>query len=214
MTEFSHTAVIGAGVIGASWASLFLASGRSVAVFDPAPQTETMVKQTVENVWPVLEKLDLTAFGNPNNITFHDNLSAAVEGAAFVQESVPERIEIKHALYREIESLLEPDVVVASSASGLTLSEMQTGWNDPGSLVLGHPFNPPHLIPILWTRLNRFINLLVRSLFVSIVKFRVTLLTGYRRPCGAKLYISLQPVWHRLKMLTQLCGQALGFDGQ
>lgn len=149
MTEFSHTAVIGAGVIGASWASLFLASGRSVAVFDPAPQTETMVKQTVENVWPVLEKLDLTAFGNPNNITFHDNLSAAVEGAAFVQESVPERIEIKHALYREIESLLEPDVVVASSASGLTLSEMQTGWNDPGSLVLGHPFNPPHLIPLV-----------------------------------------------------------------
>lgn len=149
MTEFSHTAVVGAGVIGASWASLFLASGRSVAVYDPAPQTETMVKQFVENAWPVLEKLGMTVNGNLDNITFHNKSAAAVEGAAFVQESVPERIEIKHALYQEIESVLASDVVVASSASGLMLSEMQKGWNNPGPLVLGHPFNPPHLIPLV-----------------------------------------------------------------
>lgn len=149
MTEFSHTAVVGAGVIGASWASLFLASGRSVAVYDPAPQTETMVKQFVENAWPVLEKLGMTVNGNLDNITFHNKSVAAVEGAAFVQESVPERIEIKHALYQEIESVLASDVVVASSASGLMLSEMQKGWNNPGPLVLGHPFNPPHLIPLV-----------------------------------------------------------------
>jgi 3-hydroxybutyryl-CoA dehydrogenase len=72
-----------------------------------------------------------------------------VEGAAFVQESVPERIAIKHALYGEIEPALSNEAVVATSASGLTLSEMQAGWKDPSRLVLGHPFNPPHLIPLV-----------------------------------------------------------------
>jgi len=108
-----------------------------------------MVKRYVDTVWPVLEKLNLTENGNPDRITFHDTPSKAVEGALFVQESVPERIEIKHALYREIEASLSPDVIVASSASGLTLSEMQQGWSDPQSFVLGHPFNPPHLIPLV-----------------------------------------------------------------
>jgi len=146
MTEFATTAVLGAGVIGASWASLFLASGRSVAVYDPAPKTESTVKRAIESAWPVLEKLDLTEHGDPENITFHSSPAAAVEGAKFVQENVPERIEIKHALYKEIESSLAANVVVASSASGLTLSEMQKGWNNPAPFILGHPFNPPHLI--------------------------------------------------------------------
>jgi len=149
MKEFAHTAVLGAGVIGASWSALFLASGRSVAVYDPSPQTESMIKGYVEKAWPVLEKINLTEHGNPDNITFHNSASEAIEGALFIQESVPERIEIKHALYKQIESLLSPEVVVASSASGLTLSEMQRGWNDPAPLVLGHPFNPPHLIPLV-----------------------------------------------------------------
>jgi len=149
MKEFAHTAVLGAGVIGASWSALFLASGRSVAVYDPSPQTESMIKGYVEKAWPVLEKINLTEHGNPDNITFHGSAPEAIEGALFVQESVPERIEIKHALYKEIEPLLSPEVVVASSASGLTLSEMQQGWNNPAPLVLGHPFNPPHLIPLV-----------------------------------------------------------------
>ena len=149
MNEFAHTAVLGAGVIGASWASLFLASGRSVAVYDPSPQTKSSVKRFIDSAWPVLEKLKLTEFGNPDNISFHNSPNAAVDDALFVQESVPEQIEIKRALYQEIETSLASDAVVASSASGLTLSEMQAGWNDPGSLILGHPFNPPHLIPLV-----------------------------------------------------------------
>jgi len=149
MTEFAQTAVLGAGVIGASWTALFLASGRSVAVYDPSPQTESMVKSYVETAWPVLEKLGLTDKGSPDNITFQSSATKAVSDALFVQESVPERIDIKHALYKEIESALPPEAVIASSASGLTLSEMQSGWNNPGALVLGHPFNPPHLIPLV-----------------------------------------------------------------
>ncbi len=149
MTEFQHTAVLGAGVIGASWTALFLASGRSVAVYDPTPDVEAQVKQYIEKAWPVLTQLGLTASGNPDNLTFHSTASEAITDALFIQESVPERIELKHALYREIESLLNPDTVIASSASGLTLSEMQAGFSNPSQLVLGHPFNPPHLIPLV-----------------------------------------------------------------
>lgn len=150
MAEFEKTAVLGAGVIGASWAALFLASGRSVAVYDPAADAEKTVLRTyIEKAWPTLTELGLTTQGDPDALTFHDQPVDAVDRATFVQESVPERVEIKHALYAEIEEALAPDTVVASSASGLTLSEMQAGWRDPSRFVLGHPFNPPHLIPLV-----------------------------------------------------------------
>lgn len=149
MTDFNHTAVLGAGVIGASWTALFLASGRSVAVYDVSKDVEKQVRDYVERSWPTLVELGLVKGGNPDAVSFHASASKAVEGAAFVQESVPERIAIKHALYREIEPSLAADAVVATSASGLTLSEMQAGWEDPSRFVLGHPFNPPHLIPLV-----------------------------------------------------------------
>ncbi len=151
MNEFRTTAVLGAGVIGASWASLFLASGRSVAVYDPDPNAKSTVLEYINNAWLVLQKLGLTENSNQSgsNIEFHTSAADAVAGADFIQESVPERIEIKHAIYREIENALTKDAVIASSASGLTLSEMQSGFKDPSKLVLGHPFNPPHLIPLV-----------------------------------------------------------------
>jgi len=149
MDKPNHAAIIGAGVIGASWTALFLAAGTRVAVHDPAPDAETSVRDYVENAWPVMEQLGLTARGNPNAVSFHASPAEAVEDAGFVQESVPERLPVKHALYAEIEPALAPGAVVASSASGLTLTEMQGGWRDPSRLVLGHPFNPPHLIPLV-----------------------------------------------------------------
>ncbi len=145
----SHTAVLGGGVIGASWASLFLAAGRSVAVFDPAAGAEHHVRQYVESAWPTLLELGLADNGNPDAISFHSDARAAVEGASFVQESVPERLPIKHELFAEIEPAMTADAIVASSASGLTLTEMQGGWTNPSRFVLGHPFNPPHLIPLV-----------------------------------------------------------------
>ncbi|ODT17546.1 MAG: 3-hydroxyacyl-CoA dehydrogenase [Kaistia sp. SCN 65-12] len=149
MTNSMHTAVLGAGVIGASWTALFLASGRSVAVYDVSSGVEKFVRNYVQRAWPTLTELGLAKNGNPEAVSFHPTASAAVEGAAFVQESVPERLAIKHALYGEIEQSLTPEAVVATSASGLTLSEMQAGWKDPSRFVLGHPFNPPHLIPLV-----------------------------------------------------------------
>jgi len=149
MADFDHTAVLGAGVIGASWTALFLAAGKSVAVYDASPHVEGYVKKQIESVWPVLEQLKLTERGTPEQVTFHTTAQEAVEGRQFVQESVPEDVQIKHALYADIESSLDAQAVVASSASGLTLSEMQVGWAEAKQFVLGHPFNPPHLIPLV-----------------------------------------------------------------
>ncbi|MEW6629625.1 MAG: 3-hydroxyacyl-CoA dehydrogenase NAD-binding domain-containing protein [Pseudomonadota bacterium] len=149
MTNVNHTAVLGAGVIGASWTALFLASGYSVSVFDVSDTAEAQVRNYVEQAWPVLKELGLTERGNPDRVSFHKSPADAVDGAHFVQESVPERLNIKHELFAAIEPALAPEAVVASSASGLTLSEMQAGWKNPGRFVLGHPFNPPHLIPLV-----------------------------------------------------------------
>ncbi|WP_136439338.1 3-hydroxyacyl-CoA dehydrogenase NAD-binding domain-containing protein [Pacificoceanicola onchidii] len=147
--EFQHTACLGGGVIGASWTALFLASGRSVAVHDPAPGVEKQVRDYVEMAWRTMTELGLTENGNPDAISFHSSAAEAVAGAGFVQENVPERLPIKHATFAEIEPVLDGSAIVASSASGLMLSQMQGGWKDPARFVLGHPFNPPHLIPLV-----------------------------------------------------------------
>ena len=145
----SHTAVLGAGVIGASWTALFLASGRSVTIFDPDPQAEANVRTYVERAWPTMAELGLTRRGDPDRVAFVRSAAQAVEGAGFVQENVPERAPVKHATFAEIEPVLMPGAVVASSASGLTLGQMQEGWQTPARFILGHPFNPPHLIPLV-----------------------------------------------------------------
>ncbi len=148
-TQFHTVAVLGAGVIGASWTSLFLAAGLKVRVYDPIAGAEAKVRDYIDNAWPVLTQLGLTELGNKDLVSFHSDPAEAVQGAQFVQESVPERLPIKHALYRQIEPHLDANAVVASSASGLMVSEMQAGWQDPSRFILGHPFNPPHLIPLV-----------------------------------------------------------------
>ena len=149
MNDVTQCAVLGAGVIGASWTALFLASGRSVAVYDPVEGAEDAVRAYVERAWPTMDALGLTERGDPGRVTFHGSAAEAVRGAGFVQENVPERVAVKHATFAEIEPVLAPGAVVASSASGLTLGQMQAGWRAPGRFILGHPFNPPHLIPLV-----------------------------------------------------------------
>jgi len=147
--EVSRTAILGAGVIGASWAALFLAARRSVAVYDSAPGAEDAARRYIDTAWPTLAQLGLTERGDAARITFHDSAKSAVQGPDFVQENVPERLAVKHALFAEIAPALAPHAITASSASGLTLSQMQQGWPDPAHFILGHPFNPPHLIPLV-----------------------------------------------------------------
>lgn len=140
--------VIGGGTIGASWAALFAAAGMTVKIYDPADEAAQMVRAYVGRAWPSLERLGLVK-SSAQDLQFVAEPEAAVEGCGFVQESVPERLEIKHAIYRRIEPALDPQAIVATSASGLLLQDMQQGWTDPSRFILGHPFNPPHLIPLV-----------------------------------------------------------------
>lgn len=149
MTEIKQTAVIGAGVIGASWTALFLAAGMDVNIHDPSPTVEQYVDDYVTRAWSTLLELGLAVEGRKGTLRFFDTAAKAVEGTQFVQENVPERINIKHALFEEIEPHLLPEAIVCSSASGLMVSEMQEGWKNPSRFILGHPFNPPHLIPLV-----------------------------------------------------------------
>ena len=149
MTEFERVSVIGAGVIGSSWATLFLAAGLQVEVFEPNPDGERAARRYVERAWPTLEALGLAENGDPERIRFHASATQAVGEAQFVQESVPEQLSLKLELFAEIEPFLLPEAIVASSASGLMVSEMQREWNDPSRFLLAHPFNPPHLIPLV-----------------------------------------------------------------
>ena len=148
-SQVERVAVLGAGTIGASWTAQFLARGLSVAVYDPAPGYQTRVRAFVDAAWPSLQRLGLAAGADPTRISFHDDPAAAVEGAALVQENGPENLETKRALFARIESALAPETVVASSTSGIMPSELQAGRRGPERYVVGHPFNPPHLIPLV-----------------------------------------------------------------
>ena len=145
----SRVAVLGTGTIGASWAAFFLSRGLEVAASDPAPHAEGFLRHFIEQAWPALERLGLHPGADPARLTFHADPVAAVDGAGFVQENGPERIEVKVELLRRVDAVLSPDVLIASSSSTLLPSAMQAGCRHPERLVLGHPFNPPHLIPLV-----------------------------------------------------------------
>lgn len=141
--------VVGTGVIGASWAAYFLARGLEVSATDPAPGARERLAEAIALHWPTLVKSGLAEGASQDNLTFHASLEAALEGVQFVQESGPERIDLKRALFTRIDAALTEDVLIASSSSGLLMSDVQTACRYPQRVVLGHPFNPPHLIPLV-----------------------------------------------------------------
>jgi 3-hydroxyacyl-CoA dehydrogenase len=142
--------IIGTGVIGASWASLFLAKGLDVIATDIAPDAETSLRRFVKAAWPALERLGLAPGASQSRLTFTPDMPAALRDADFVQENGPERIDFKKKLYRQLDELLPADVIIASSSSGLTMSEIQSDCRlHPERCVIGHPFNPPHLVPLV-----------------------------------------------------------------
>src|ERR1700688_3958549 len=142
--------IIGTGVIGASWAALYLAKGLEVVATDIAPNAEPALKRFVEAAWPALKRLGLAPGASQSKLTFTADLLAAEKGADLVQENGPERIDFKKKLYGQLDEALPPDVIIASSSSGLTMSEIQQGARShPERCVIAHPFNPPHLIPLV-----------------------------------------------------------------
>jgi carnitine 3-dehydrogenase len=144
-----RVAVVGAGTIGASWATLFLAHGLEVAVCDPAPEVERRVRGFIAGAWPSMTRLGLAEGADPERLRFHGDPAAAAEGAPFVQESGPENLAAKQALFARMEQGLEPDAIVASSTSGLLPSDLQARRIGPERYLVAHPFNPPHLMPLV-----------------------------------------------------------------
>jgi len=143
-------AIIGTGVIGASWTALFLAKGLQVVATDIAPNAEAALRKFVETAWPALKRLGLSPGASQSNLKFTAAMAQAVSGVDLVQENGPERIDFKQKLYGQLDELLSPDVIIASSSSGLTMSDIQKGAaSHPERCVIAHPFNPPHLIPLV-----------------------------------------------------------------
>src|ERR1700675_3001764 len=143
-------AIIGTGVIGASWTTLFLAKGLDVVATDVAPDAEAALKRFIAAAWPALQRLGLAPGASQNRLSFTAALTDAVKDADLVQENGPEKIDFKKTLYRQLDKVLHPGVIIASSSSGLTMSEIQSACEmHPERCVIGHPFNPPHLVPLV-----------------------------------------------------------------
>ncbi len=149
-TRVQQVAVIGAGVIGGGWAAHFLRQGLRVTAWDPAPDGEARLRGLVAQVWPTMEQLGLAAGASLSRLSFTADLAEALRGAEFVQESAPERLDLKQALLAQIDAAAPADIVISSSTSGYAMTAMAVKCTQhPERLVVGHPFNPPYLIPLV-----------------------------------------------------------------
>ena len=142
-------AVVGTGVIGASWAAYFLAKGFDVAATDPADGAEKRLRTLVDGFWPAFEHIGLAAGASRSRLRFDPHIVRAVEGCEFIQENGPERVDVKRDLLTKISAAAPSDSLIATSSSGILISDIQDAAAYPQRVLLGHPFNPPHLIPLV-----------------------------------------------------------------
>ncbi len=149
MDEIRKVALIGAGVIGAGWAARLVLNGLDVALYDPDPEAERKVEEVRENALRAWRKLTLAPPDRQGRITCGRDLERAVASADFVQESAPEREDLKRDLLARASRACRPDVVIASSTSGLLPSRLQAEMTRPERFVVGHPFNPVYLLPLV-----------------------------------------------------------------
>ena len=148
--HYQKATVIGGGVIGASWTALFLARGLDVTVCDPAPGIAQRIRTELAAITPNLEQLGLPDVSSSSMpLHFDPEITTAVAGSDIVQENGPERLEIKQQLWQAVESAAPAHAILASSSSSIPASAMASGMKDPGRLIIGHPFNPPHLVPLV-----------------------------------------------------------------
>ena len=140
-------AIIGGGVIGGGWAARFLLNGWDVGVFDPDPEAERKIAAVLSNARAALPALSDVPMPAEGTLTFHGTIGEAVEGAEYVQESVSERIELKHKVYAQLQQS-NPGVLIGSSTSGFKASDLQKGSSAPENIIVAHPFNPVYLLPL------------------------------------------------------------------
>ncbi len=148
-SRYENVTVVGAGVIGTSWAALFLAHGHHVVVNDPRPDIETAVKEGIESIAPTLRALGLPTDDLAKHLHFEADLERAVAGADVIQENGPERIEFKQDFWARVERMVPREALLLSSSSARTATEQARNMKDASRMLIGHPFNPPHLIPLV-----------------------------------------------------------------
>jgi len=147
--QVGRIGIVGTGVIGGGWALHFLAQGLDVVAFDPHPDCEGRFARMRDNAWPALVRLGLKPGASPARIRFARTLEDAVAEADVVQENTPEALESKIDTLARIDAATPPHVVLLSSTSGLKMTDMQVRCAHPGRTVVGHPFNPPYLVPLV-----------------------------------------------------------------
>ena len=149
METVETVACVGAGTIGGGWAAYFLAQGFTVRVWDPSPSAGEKLGRLIDDAWPALEALGLAEGADKTAWSVHTDLRQALAGVGFIQESAPEILDMKQHLLADIVTAADDDAVIASSTSGYSMTEMGEAAADARRLVVGHPFNPPYLIPLV-----------------------------------------------------------------
>ncbi|MFD8819342.1 3-hydroxyacyl-CoA dehydrogenase NAD-binding domain-containing protein [Streptomyces sp. NPDC059627] len=144
-----RVAIVGTGTIGASWATHYLVRGFDVTATDPAPTAETALRSYVAGAWDAAAAIGLAPGASPDRLGFTPDMRQAVADADFVQENAPERPELKVKLFADLDDATPPDAIIASSSSGITMSDIQVDCRHPERTVIGHPFNPPHVVPLV-----------------------------------------------------------------
>jgi len=147
--QIQNVAIVGTGVIGASWAAYYLSQGFNVVATDPAPNADTDLRKYVDQAWKTLSKNGLSPKASRDGLTFEPKMALALANADFVQENAPERPGFKAKLFAEMDDVTPPDSILASSSSGITMDVIQSQCKRPERCVIGHPFNPPHVIPLV-----------------------------------------------------------------
>ena len=147
--QVSRIAIVGTGVIGASWAAQYLARGFDVIATNPDSKAESKLRNYIDAAWKELTIIGLMPGAMRDRLTFTSNMKEALSNADFVQENAPERPDFKIKLFAEMDNVTPPDSIIASSSSGITMSVIQSGCKHPERCVIGHPFNPPHIIPLV-----------------------------------------------------------------
>ena len=147
--QVRRVGIVGGGVIGGGWALHYLRMGFDVDVYDPAPHAEGGLLRLRDTAWPVLERLGLRPGASPDRLAFRADLAGAVAEVDLVQENGPEDGAVKRGILAGIDRVAPPEVIIVSSTSGLAMTMLQADCVNPQRCVVGHPFNPPYLIPLV-----------------------------------------------------------------
>ena len=194
--------IVGTGLIGTGWAAFYASKGFAVSLFDADVSARQAGRERTFTYLAFLREqnlLDAEGYDRAvARVAVTDDLSEAVADARLVQESVTERYDVKKSVFRQIDQAAQPDTILASSSSGLLISELQTVMEHPGRSLIAHPFNPPHLMPLVelvpgkqtaptvWPKRRRCSSPWAKCRWCSTKRCQGTLPTGFRRPFGVR----------------------------